>query len=200
MTVYSYCIANQTTTSAGTGTLSSSGVTVTGSGTNFDPEVNAGDVIHAAGQNLVVATRAGGADTTLTVVTAPSPTLSGASFTITALVAGNVETIGAAVNLKAPHGIFKPAVDSINLGNGLARSIGRPVAAWSWGFLTQAQRNILRAFCTGKSARVYITTRVNDSSDVYVTYDAVMLWPDEEKKFATRRTDFILEFRDLIAL
>jgi hypothetical protein len=196
MSIYSYRICNQTTTSAGTGTLSSSGTTVTGSSTNFDPEVAVGDVLHAAGQALVVATRAGGADTSLTVVTAPSPALSGASFTISALAAGNVETLG----LKAPKSTFKPATTSIDLGNGLARNMGRPVTSWLWGFLTQAQRNTLRAFCTGKSARVYINTRANDASDSYITYDAIALWPDAEERSAGRRLNFTLEFRDLIAL
>ncbi len=196
MTNYSYRICNQTTTSAGTGTLSSSGTTITGSGTNFDPEVNVGDVIHASGQNLVVATRASSADTTLTVVTAPSPALSGASFTISALAAGNLQTLG----LTAPKSPFKPATMSIDLGNGTARNMGRPNTIWRWGFVTRAQRTILRAFCTGKSARVYICTMVNDSSDQYVTYDAVMLWPDEEQRDTGRRLNFEIQFRDLIAL
>jgi hypothetical protein len=66
--------------------------------------------------------------------------------------------------------------------------------------MSSANRNALRAYCTGKSARVYIRTRKNDSSDAYVTYSAVMLWPDDEERFASRRLNFAIEFRDMIAL
>ena len=192
--VYSYRIANQTTTTAGTGTISSSGTAVTGVSTAFTSQLTIGDVIHASGYNLVVTTITDA--THLALVTAPTAALSAAAFTITTLAAGNLETL----SIRPPKGTFKPYADTVNLGNGTARAMGRPVASWLWGFMSLTQRNTLRAYCTGKSARVYICTKVNDSSDSFVTYDAVMLWPDEEKKFAGRRTDFEVLFRDLIAL
>lgn len=62
-------------TTAMTGTISSSGVNVTGTGTNFDPEFAVGDLIVAAGQTRRVATRA--SDTALTTNTAFSPVIAG---------------------------------------------------------------------------------------------------------------------------
>lgn len=194
MTRYSYSIGDQINVTSGTGTLSSSGTAITGTATNFDPETPVGAVIHAAGQTLVVATVTD--DTHLTVVTAPTVALSGASFTITAMV--NLESIG--TNYQPPRSTFAPWVATVDLGNGLSRAMGRPLASWQWGVISLAQRNSLRAYCTGKSARVYIRTRKNDSSDAYVTYDAVMMWPDEETKQAGRRFPFTIEFRDLVAL
>lgn len=194
MTRYSYRIADQINTTSGTGTLSSSGTAITGAGTSLLTEAPAGTVIHAAGQHVVVASVTD--DTHLTLVTAPSPALSGASFTITAMV--NVESLG--TNYQPPRSTFKPWADSINLGNALKRAMGRPTATWQWGVISLAQRNTLRTYCTGASVRVYIHTRKNDSSDAYVTYDAVMIWPDEESKQAGRRFPFAIEFKDLIAL
>lgn len=60
-------------TTAMTGTISSSGVNVTGTLTNFDPEFAVGDLIVAAGQTRRVATRTN--DTTLTTNTAFSPSI-----------------------------------------------------------------------------------------------------------------------------
>lgn len=194
MSRYSYRIADQINVTSGTGTISSSGTAITGTGTNFDPETPAGTVIHVSGQNLVVASVTN--DTSLTLVTAPAVSFSGASFTVTAMV--NVEDLGA--NYQPPRSTFAPWASTVDLGNGMSRAMGRPRASWSWGFITLAQRNTLRAYCTGKSVRVYIHTRTNDTSDAYVTYDAVMIWPDEEIKQAGRRFPFEIQFRDLIAL
>jgi len=62
-----------TSTTALTGTISSSGTTVTGVGTNFDPEIAVGDVIVAAGQKKRVTARA--SDTSLTTATAFNPAI-----------------------------------------------------------------------------------------------------------------------------
>jgi len=192
MTRYNYAIADTVNVTSGTGTLTSSGVNITGSGTNFDPDVPVGTIIHADGYDLVVATVTD--DTHLTVVTAPPVGLTGASFTVTGM--GNVEALG----VQPPKSTFRPWVDSVVLGNGLSRALGRPSAVWQWGFMSTANRNSLRAYCTGKSARVYIRTRKNDSSDAYATYSAVMVWPDDEERFANRRLNFSIEFRDLVLL
>lgn len=64
---------------SGTGTLTSSGTTVTGSGTAFTTQLSIGDIIVAGSQRRVVANIA--SNTSLTTRTAFNPTLSGASFT-----------------------------------------------------------------------------------------------------------------------
>lgn len=64
---------------SGTGTLSSSGTTVTGNGTSFTTQLSEGDRIVSSSQTRVVTAIA--SNTSLTTNTAFSPTLSGASFT-----------------------------------------------------------------------------------------------------------------------
>lgn len=67
------------TESAGTGTISSSGTTVTGVGTSFTTELSVGDIIIADGQRLVVIAIA--SNTSLTTKTAASPAWSADNFT-----------------------------------------------------------------------------------------------------------------------
>jgi len=97
-----------------------------------------------------------------------------------------------------PKSSFWPHSRYVNLGNGQVRGAGFARAEWRWGFVTQAQRNQLRTFCTGASAEVYIQTRKNDTSDAYQVYTAVMVWPEEEQRENGRRLDFVIEFRDLV--
>ena len=180
---------------AGTGTISATTTALTGSGTNFDPELVEGTVIHvtASGQTLVVASRTD--DTHAVLVTAPITPISGAAFTYTPML--NLEDIG----LEAPKPLFMPWLESKNLGNGRARGAGRPKGTWVWGYVTRTQRDILKTYCVGKSSLVYIRTSMNDNSDAYVTYSAVMLWPDgDEGRDAGRRINFTIEFRNLVAL
>ena len=70
------------TTLAGPGTISSSGTAVTGTSTNFLESFENGDTIISAGQTEIVATVT--SDTSLTTITAFSPTLSGATYTVAA--------------------------------------------------------------------------------------------------------------------
>lgn len=186
-----YRIGNTTTTSAGSGSISSSGVNITGTFTDFDPEISVGSVIHAAGQTLVIATRT--SDSVATVVTAPSPALSNASFTITAMVA--VASLTA--DSVDPLGDYLRWVESKDLGNGLARAVGRPLATWLWKNIGVNQRTSLNAICTGKSVRVYICTLNDPSNNTFETYQASMLWPDDDD---TYKPDFVIRFRDLVAL
>lgn len=83
------------------------------------------------------------------------------------------------------------------LGNGMVRGGGWMKAEWRYGFVTQAQRDMLRTFCTGASSEVFIRTRKNDTVGAFVTYKAVMIWPDEEETDAGRRMDFIIKFQRL---
>lgn len=186
-----YRIADIVTTTPGTGTISSSGTTLTGSGTNFDPEIVEGSIIHAAGQTLVIATRTN--DTAAAVVTAPSPALAGATFTIT--------TMTAVASLTAdsidPLGSFSRWVEVKNLGNGLARATGRPMASWLWKNIGVNQRTSLKAICTGKSVRVYICTVSDPNTNTFTTYQAAMLWPDDDVQY---NKEFSISFRDLVAL
>lgn len=76
-------IANQVLTAlpqtSGAGTISSSGTTVTGTGTSFTTELSVGSIIVASGQTFYVSAIAN--NTSMTVNAAPSPALSGVTFT-----------------------------------------------------------------------------------------------------------------------
>ena len=112
----------------------------------------------------------------------------------------NVE--GLSTPVPAPKSSYRPYASSVPLGDGSFRGTGYPVATWRFGYLTAAQRNMLRTFCTGKSASVYIKTRITDAvsgaSDAYKIFTAIMVWPDEEERQAGRRLEFEIEFRHLV--
>jgi hypothetical protein len=189
-----YRIGDTVNVTAGTGTITLTGVNIAGSGTNFDPETPVGTVIHTVttGQTLVIATRT--SDTVATVATAPAVAVSGEAFTITAMTELTALVSGAI----DPVGDFNRWVETKTLGNGLERALGRPLATWLWKvFIPVAQRTALKVYCTGKSARVYICTDNDPSAGTFATYLAAMLWPDDDNLYDV---DFVLKFRDLVSL
>lgn len=97
-----------------------------------------------------------------------------------------------------PKSTFKPYTEVVALASGGNRGVGAPVVEWRWGYLTQAQRTMLRTYCAGASATVYISTRANDTSDAFVTYTGKVNWPLEESRDAFRRIDFVLTFTNLV--
>lgn len=102
------------------------------------------------------------------------------------------------LGLKAPKNEYAIYANSITLGDGSERGVGSPMFVWNWGYLTSAQRATLRAYCTGKSANVFIKTIKDDNS--YVTYSAIMVWPNSEERAAGRVLDFSIEFRQAEAV
>jgi len=109
----------------------------------------------------------------------------------------NIESLTTPV--PAPHSSFQPYSQAIPLGNGLVRGGGWQVAEWRWGFLTRAQRDQLRTYCTTASNTVAICTRTNES-DTYANFSAIMIWPQEENKDAGRRVPFVVKFQKLTAI
>ena len=100
--------------------------------------------------------------------------------------------------MPAPKSSYSEFSEKLELGDGSVKGVGWSEAEWRWGFLTQAQRDILRPYCTVASSTVYIRTRRNDNSDEYVYKTGVVIWPEgEEDKDAGRRLDFVLRFRKL---
>ncbi len=186
---YSYKVG-QAFSAAGTVAITSGSVTVAGTGTAFDAEFSAGDYVTIAGETRLVAT----------VESATSLTVT-ANFTTTASAQAaarvrltNVESLG----LPPPRGLFTPFTQAVTLGDGSVRGAGWKAAEWKWGFVTRAQRDILRAYCPGASAEVFISTRSVDSSDAYGVFRARMLWPQQEEPQAGRRLDFSIKFQGLI--
>ena len=98
-----------------------------------------------------------------------------------------------------PKTTFKFYSKSVELGNGMVKGLGWPVAEWNYGFLTQSEREQLRKYCTNASSEVYITTRTRDEdtsspATLFKTYKAVMLWPENEEYANSRRLDFTVKF------
>lgn len=188
-----YRIGDTVTVVGGTGTISITGVNITGSGTNFDPEIYPGAVIHTGttGQTLVIATRTN--DTAATVVTAPVVTVSGETFTITAMA----DVSGLVADAVAPLGSYYRWLETKPLANGLERALGRPRASWLFKNPSISLRAALLGYCPSKSVRVYICTLTDPSNNTFATYLASMLWPDTDNAY---NQEFVIEFKDLVAL
>jgi hypothetical protein len=109
------------------------------------------------------------------------------------------------IPIPAPQSPFKPFYDYRILADGSKRGLGAATAIWRWAYLTDEQRDELRAFCGDPSAVIFITTRTAENSDSFATYAAIMNWPEEaEDRQGQRlgtivRHDFVLEFRSLVA-
>jgi hypothetical protein len=89
----------------------------------------------------------------------------------------NVESLD--TPLDPPRHTFRPYSQAISLGDGSVRGGGWSVATWRWGFMSQAQYNAFKsAYCSGKSASVYINTWIDADAD-YTTFTAILIWPDE---------------------
>jgi hypothetical protein len=105
----------------------------------------------------------------------------------------------ASLGIPDPKGRFLPEAERVRLGNGKYKGLGSPVVIWEWGFLTQADRDALRTYCTGNSATVYIETITNNSTNTYATYTGLMHWPDgDENQDTYRRLGFSVEFTNLV--
>ncbi len=186
---YSYKIG-QAFSATGTAAITSGSAAVTGTGTAFDREFQAGDYLTVAGLTRLVAT----VDSATSLTVTAAFTLAASDQTATRVRLASVESLG----LPAPRGLFTPFTQAVTLGDGGVRGAGWKTAEWRWGFVTRAQRDALRAYCPGASAEVYISTRTVDSSDAYGVFRARMLWPQQEEPQAGRRLDFSIKFQGLI--
>lgn len=205
MTVYDYRISTGATVTTGTGWLNASvnSTTIIGtSGTAFSTQLHAGDLL-IVGATYIGPILSIADNTHLTLQHGCPIVLSNNAFTFDPMV--NVETLDSG-KMTAPKGDYQPWAMSVPTGDGLARGLGRPVAQWRWNagaqdYLTVSSRDALRAYCTGKSARVFIRTRTFETTDSFATFQAAMIWPDkEERDFLGVRRGFMIEFRDLLAL
>lgn len=109
---------------------------------------------------------------------------------------GTVDIMTLSTDATEPAGDFRRWVDTADLGNGLARAMGRPIATWYWGFIPTGLRGALLTYCTGRSARVYIKTRANPANTPTGVYEAAMIWPDNDGLLS--QDGFRIIFRDLV--
>lgn len=116
--------------------------------------------------------------------------------TLTAFAIGSTSTTTtlATLGVPDPKSPFSFYADESQMASSKWVGRGLPIITWRWGYLTQTQRNALRAYCTGISATVYIDTQENDNSDAYKRYKCTMKWPNDEEREATKRVPFVLTF------
>ena len=115
----------------------------------------------------------------------------------TAMTPTNLEAL--ATPVIPPKSTFFPSASKVTLADGSDRAVGAPTATWHWGFLRQTQRDMLRTFCPGTSATVYIRTYTKDLTSAPKYYQAVMHWPtDAEETDASRRIDFTIKFDQMV--
>lgn len=84
------------------------------------------------------------------------------------------------------------------LGDGTVRGAGYPIAEWHFGYLTQSEYEALRAYCTGKSASIYVVTKTDENT--YGTYSATMVWPDNIRWQNSKAIDVTFKFMKLEAV
>ncbi len=111
----------------------------------------------------------------------------------------------ASLGLTNPHPVYMTATSEIKLGDNSARTLGLPRVTWSWGFVQQSQRDTLRTFCPGASAKVYVVTPttevVDDVANAAQCYLAQMIWPapaTPENPQTGRRLEFNILLRQMV--
>src|SRR5271157_3915717 len=86
----------------------------------------------------------------------------------------------ASLSVPNPHPVWKASVSRAKLGDNSARLLGAPTVAWQWGFISQAARDQLRAYCPGASANVIIwtptTETVSTIPNASARYSCQMWW------------------------
>jgi hypothetical protein len=117
-------------------------------------------------------------------------------MTITAYGIGTTTSTStlASLGVVDPKSPMQYYVEYRRMADGTQVGRGLPIIVWQWGYLSRAQRDALRAFCSDVTAWVYIDTRENNSADAFAQYKSLVTWPLEESRETGRRVPFILEF------
>lgn len=98
-----------------------------------------------------------------------------------------------------PRGEYEPYALYKRLGDGSIKGFGQPVARWTFPILTKEQRDQLKTFCSGASATVFISTKLNDNS--FDDFQAIMVWPEREARwYGGYFQNLVIEFQQLEAL
>lgn len=97
-----------------------------------------------------------------------------------------------------PQASYRAGSERITLASGKVRDFGFPQATWNFPMLTLAQRDYLRTFCEDTSATVYVRTSTDGDDLEYRTFQAVMVWPDEEDIRAELVFDLSIKFQFMV--
>lgn len=112
----------------------------------------------------------------------------------------NLTVTGYFQSIPDPKGIYLEWSELVPKDSGGFRGVGYPKAIWKWNFMRPEWRDVLKAFCSGASAAVWIQTRTNSSgSSEFGAFTAIMNWPLEQDLDAHRRMNFIIEFTNLVS-
>lgn len=83
------------------------------------------------------------------------------------------------------------------LGDGTIRGVGYLMAEWRWARLYTSELNVLRTYCPGESASVYIKTLNRNGG--WQGFSATMIMPEVEPAYrADVYDDFVVIFTELI--
>lgn len=89
---------------------------------------------------------------------------------------------------------YVPYTVSKDTASGVVYGHGWEATAWRWGVITLEDRAVLKSYCPGRSAEVYIRTR--DSNWDWVYCKAVMIWPEKENPPSNgSMIDLVIVFR-----
>lgn len=102
------------------------------------------------------------------------------------------------LGIPSPYYEYATSTGSLTLGDGSERAVGAPATSWHWGFLTATQRTALKALCPGRSAEVFIRTKVDDNT--WADFQAIMVWPNSENRQAGRVVDITVDFRQMVGI
>ncbi len=100
-----------------------------------------------------------------------------------------------------PIGELQPFTELVDTtGNNRPLQLGRPVAIWRFGMLSQAELHKLMFFVSGGPQRVFIKTRVPSGLvATYQTFSAVMQYPTKlTSKPGGLWEDVEITFKDLV--
>lgn len=100
-----------------------------------------------------------------------------------------------------PDWSFQDFAEAQELNDGTVKGQGFPVAKWRFNHISNANREVLRTFCPGLSAVVYIETKTNETAsgvEEWGVFRAVMRWTDtDEDKAAAETLGVLLTFTHL---
>lgn len=104
-----------------------------------------------------------------------------------------------------PDAGYIPQSDAAKTLSGLTIARGYAAATWHFNALTNAQRQILKSFCPGLSAEVYIETLTNELTvcdvDEWIQALAVVHWkPGDEEQQAGKTLGLELLFTHLVEI
>ena len=164
----------------GQGTVSGtiSTATITGSGSAFDEQFQAGDaiiLIDSGGNHDEYEVDAVAGPTSLTITGTLSETYTGVSYY--GLRAANEFVVHNHLKIY-PRSVFAPGAESVITGTGTQSWRGFPRSTWTWAGMSIAEWSALKALLTpgSYSDLCYVETR--DDDDVWAVYHAAVRLPD----------------------